>query len=502
MPLPDALQRFVADELTRLPALVEQVRRQTADALRQPVGGALSPAERMQRFDTAQALDLHAQRFNHAFVNALARHVQAETPTAAAATAPAPSPRGLELLDEAAHGADIEIARIAALIASAAEWELRELQTYTSALCGLPYVSINANPLRPEAFAQALWQAADALPLGRTGPLLLRVAARALADALRRDLAAACTRLEAQGVQPSLYRTAVPAQGERASVLGDLLDSVPGKPAFRRRSAAADAQSVSNANAATAELLTSLFDAIAQGGQMHPALRALTGLLQAQATTLARRDPQLLDDAGHPFWRLLDRFAYQSASHPSTADPQLLAWVGFAAEVVANLLATPLQEAQHYRTSVEQLDAYSAAQFNAQLQQAASDIAALQRDDPGAPALDIASMDTVPADLLAGAVPAEADAPAAAWLAQQTPGQWYRLFLRGRWTVMRLLWRSDSRARWLFAGPHPQRNDAFDHGTLVRLRAEMLIRPLVERAVVVRAAESVRRRLSDPRKAG
>ena len=501
MPLPDALQRFVADELARMPTLVEQVRRQTVSALRQPAESALSPAERMLRFDVAKALESHAQRFCDAFVDALARRLANEN-TSAGTAQTASLPRGLALIDEAAHSVDIEVARIAALIGSAAEWELRELQTFTSALCGLPYVSVNANPLRPEAFAQALWRAADALPLGRTGPLLLRAAAPVLADALRRALAGACTRLEAQGVQPSLYRTAVPAQGDHASVLGELLDGVPGKPGARRRGARTEAESDPGADAATADLLKSLLDAIAQSSQMQPALRALTGSLYASAAVLARRDPQLLDDAGHPFWRLLDRFGYQSASHPDPADPQLQAWVGYAAELVATMQATPLQDVARYRASVEQLDAYSAAQFNAQLQQAATDIEALRRDDPGAATQDIASMDTVPAGLLAGSVPANADAAAAAWLEQQAAGGWYRMFLRGQWTVMRLLWRSDSGARWLFAGPYPQRNDAFDRGTLVRLRAEALLRPLIERAIVVRAAESVRRRLSDPRKSG
>ena len=374
------------------------------------------------------------------------------------------------------------------MIASAAEWEIRELQTFTSALCGLPYVSVTSNPLRPDAFAHALWQAADALPQARRGPLLLRTAAGVLAEALRRALAAACTRLEEQGVQPSLYRTAVRAQGEPASVLADLLDVGPARASVQP--AAAEAST---------GLLNSLFDAIGRGSQMHPALRALTGLVQGSAIGLAARDPNLLDNANHPLWQLLDRFAFQSATHPNPADPQWLAWVGFATELVATLQATPLHEAQHYRSTVEQLDAYSAAQFNVQLQQAAADMASLRRAEPGVAPMDIASMDTVPADLLAGAAAAGADAAAEAWLDGQAPGGWYRLFLRGRWTVMRLLWRSDSRARWLFAGPYPQRNDAFDRPTLVRLRAEVLVRPLVERAIVVRAAESVRRRLADPR---
>ncbi len=507
MPLSAALQRFVADELARMPALIEQVRRQTADALRQPAPGLApaSAAERMLRFDIAQALDQHARRFSDTFIAALAQRLQNDSAAAGTEAPPATvRPRGLALIDEAAHSADIEIARVATLVGSAAEWELRELQTFTSALGGLPYVSVTSNPFRPEAFAHALWQAADALPPARSGPLLLRTAASVLAEALRRAWAAACTRLEDQGVEPSLYRTAVPTPVERASVLADLLDTVPSKVGERpddRDDTAAGRLASGSASEPNADLLRSLFDAIARGSQMHPALRALTALVQSSAIGLAARDAALLDNANHPLWQMLDRFAYQSATHPNPADPQWLAWVGFATELVAALHATPMHEAQHYRSSVEQLDAYSAAQFNAQLQQASADIEALRRDAPGDTPLDVASLDTVPADLLAGAAPAEADAAAATWLDQQTPGGWYRMFLRGRWNVMRLLWHSDSRARWLFAGPYAQRNDAFDRAALVRLRAEVLVRPLVERAIVVRAAESVRRRLADPRPA-
>lgn len=498
MTLPAALQQFVDDELARMPALIERVRRQAVDALRQPAAGGASPAGRMLRFDIAQALELHAQRFCDAFVDALRRRLHGDQATAGAAPHAATLPRGLALLDEAAHSADIEIAQTAALIAGTAEWELRELQTFTSALCGLPYVSVTSNPLRPEAFAQALWQAADTLPPARANPLLLHTAAGLLAEALRLDLASACTRLEAQGVQPSLYRTAVPSRADRPSVLADLLDSVPGSPAAAVGAGQADAA----AHTASTDLLKSLFEALAHGSQMHPALRALTDTVRGSALELARHDASLLDDARHPLWQLLDRFAFQCAAHPDPADPRLLAWVGLAAELVARLRATPLADAALYRASVEQLDAYAAAQFNAQLQQASGDIQALQQGAPAEAAMGIDSLDTVPAALLADAAPAEADAPAAAWLDQQQPGGWYRLFLRGRWTVLRLLWHSDSRARWLFAGPHPQRNDAFERGALVRLRAESLIRPLVERAVVVRAAESVRRRLADPRKTG
>ncbi len=481
-----ALQRFIDDELARMPALIEQVGRETADALRHAPQGAMTAAERMQRFELAKTLEARGKGFADAFVSALAKRVRAD---GAAATQAAPAPvRGLTLLDESAHDTDIEIARVATQIDSVAEWELRELQTFTSALCGLPYVSVSANPFAPDAFAHALWQAAGAVGGASDVNALLRAAGSLLAGAVRNELAAACSRLEAQGVQPSLYRTAVPAQGDSTSSSGLLAGLREGAP----QAARVDAQ--------TRGLLKDLFDAIAQGSQMHPALRALTASLQASALDLAARDAQLLEAAEHPFWKLLDRFGYQSATHPEAADPQLRAWVGYATELVAAVQRTPLADAAGYAECVKQLDAYSAAQFNTQLQQAAADIAALARNAPTAAPIDLGTMQTVPADLLASTAAAGADdAAAAGWLDAQSPGAWYRMFLRGRWGVMRLLWHNDARTRWLFASPHPQRNDGFERATLVRLRAEALIRPLVERAIIVRAAESVRRRLADTR---
>ncbi|HRP30038.1 MAG TPA: hypothetical protein PLG77_16555, partial [Burkholderiaceae bacterium] len=143
-------------------------------------------------------------------------------------------------------------------------------------------------------------------------------------------------------------------------------------------------------------------------------------------------------------WTLLDRFGFQSATHPEAADPQLRAWVGYATELVAAVQRTPLADAQSYADCVKQLDAYSAAQFNTQLQQAAGDLAALGRAAPAAAPLDLGTMQTVPADLLASTAAGADDAAAAGWLDAQRPGAWFRMFLRGRWGVMRLLWHNDA----------------------------------------------------------
>lgn len=507
MPLAPALQRYVDDELARMPMLAERLCRQTIDALRAPppIGETLTPAERMQRHDLAHALLLQGARFASAFVEALAARIRLDSAGDAAGRAPEAGPaepRGLALLDDAVHAADIELARCAELIAGEAEWELRELQTFTSALAGQAYVSVHSNPLRPEVFAAALWEAADALPQTRGSSLLLRSAAPALAALVRAEFATACTRLESQGVAPSLYayRTAVPNQAERGSMLADLLK----EPVEARvAAAAASVRAGRAAEDAAPRLLARLFDGIAEASPLHPSLRALSGLVQQLAAKLAQREPELLDNARHPLWLMLDRFGYQSVTHPNAGDPQLLAWVGLAAERVAALQALPLHARDDWAAALAELDRYDAAQFNAQLQQASGDIASLRSTDTGQVGLDIASMDTVPADLIDLTAPhADSDAEAGAWLDGLPIGGWYRIFLRGRWGPMRLLWHSDSRARWLFAAPWPQRSDAFGRDTLVRLRANKLIRPLVERSLVVRAAQSLHGQAEGRRSAG
>ena len=66
-------------------------------------------------------------------------------------------------MDESRVEVDIEISRAMQLIDSTAEWELRELQTFTSTLVGQHHVSAESNPFRPLVYATALWDAACAI---------------------------------------------------------------------------------------------------------------------------------------------------------------------------------------------------------------------------------------------------------------------------------------------------------------------------------------------------
>jgi len=90
------------------------------------------------------------------------------------------------------------------------------LQTFTSTLVGQQHVSPDTNPFQPPVFARALWNACSELT-SAPGPrsLLLRTCAGVMSGQLKKAWAAACTRLESQGVEPSIYRTVVFAPGPK-----------------------------------------------------------------------------------------------------------------------------------------------------------------------------------------------------------------------------------------------------------------------------------------------
>ena len=210
MQIAPVLQRFVDDELARAPALVERTLAGALQLLRDATDTALSPNERSHHFELVEALQRHAAAFQRAFVDALNGQVaqalleQQGNPAAEIAAAAG----GLELMDESRVEVDIEISRAMQLIDTTAEWELRELQTFTSTLIGQQHVSAESNPFRPLVYATALWEATcviTAVPVQRA--TLLRVCAGVTAGLLKNAWAAACTRLESQGVEPGIYRT-------------------------------------------------------------------------------------------------------------------------------------------------------------------------------------------------------------------------------------------------------------------------------------------------------
>ena len=241
MPIAPLLRKFIDEEVAQAPSLAARVLAGTRQLLGPTGEDGPGASERSQHGDLMLLLQRYATVYEQAFVDSLRRRVHEETEVQRGASfADGPSGyAGLELMDESRVEADIEISRALQLIDNTAEWELRELQTFTSTLTGQRHVSAESNPFRPLVYASALWDAGCAVttsPLQRA--ILLRTSAGVAAGLLKNAWAAASTRLEAQGVEPGLYRTVVlpSAQGfsrgpasvsPRTEALTALLASMP-----------------------------------------------------------------------------------------------------------------------------------------------------------------------------------------------------------------------------------------------------------------------------------
>ena len=318
------LQRFVDDELARAPALVERTLAGALQLLRDATDTALSPNERSHHFELVEALQRHAAAFQRAFIDALNGQVaqalleQQGNPAAEIAAAAG----GLELMDESRVEVDIEISRAMQLIDTTAEWELRELQTFTSTLIGQQHVSAESNPFRPLVYATALWEAAcviTAVPVQRA--TLLRVCAGVTAGLLRNAWAAACTRLESQGVEPGIYRTVLltpaaavgrsPAlpDASKPGALTSLLARMPGGAAELRLGIGGGGSAVGTGGSGTAMTAahTAEFEqALARLDAMQPELPAPTPPQVGFATPanrLAVHRAALVASAGAPVER-------------------------------------------------------------------------------------------------------------------------------------------------------------------------------------------------------
>jgi hypothetical protein len=243
MSYPPLMLRFIEEELSGTPALIQRV---TASAISQ-LQHATRPEstssrdERLVRSEVMESLLSSTPEFTQLFADKLREIVTNELGGRLQSTASGghSGATGFDLVDEGRVDADIEISRATQAIDQAAEWELRELQTFTSALAGQTHVIANANPLRPSAYAQALWHATCAItPRLTHRRLLLRTVAGCLAGQLKMSWAAACTRLEGQGIEPSAYKTTAFPSGTAAQAakanrpgaqrLDHLLSRMPG----------------------------------------------------------------------------------------------------------------------------------------------------------------------------------------------------------------------------------------------------------------------------------
>ena len=165
MAISPLFQRFVDDELALAPALVSRVVVGTLQLLGPSSDGAGGGDRIMAHAEIVSALQRGTAEFEKTFVDSLRRQVAEdldEKRGGERADTKSSSP-GLELMDESRVEVDIEISRAMQLIDSTADWELRELQTFTSTLIGQSHVTAESNPFRPLVYATALWEAACAV---------------------------------------------------------------------------------------------------------------------------------------------------------------------------------------------------------------------------------------------------------------------------------------------------------------------------------------------------
>ncbi len=510
--------RFVEDELMRAPMVADQVLIATWSALQQALP-AMPPQARAVAAELLSAQRLLHTRFIDAFAAAVRRLVRNREASAGATTpgaaAPGLSPQvgtpRLALLDDTEVAADVEVSRALEAVRSIAEHELRELTAYTSALAGDMDVTRDHNPLHPEVFARALWDAAQGLPVDRPLQLtLMRHAGTPLAQVLRKVYAGACARLEGAGLTPAAYRTLVPqpdARGWRPDDswagrrMADLRRSQPDTSAPSVPQAVSPAASASgrDPDPATVELLSRLFEGMLADRRISRDIRGVLAQIHAVAQRAAQDDPAMLERDDHPLWRFVDELVFQAsllAKASAARDEQL----GLSESLVASLArsGTGLDAAVERATA--RLAAEARRRFQARVEAMAEDVdilQALEEDEAtsqsGMPTgfgpLDATQLDTVPADLMDNLASADAARTSVgAWIDALRPGDWVHLFTQGQWLQAQLIWQGRRGDVWLFGQGQTMRTTALRRRAIERLAGEGLLRPLVRRSVLRSAA--------------
>lgn len=214
------LQRFVEDALTHAPSWLHDVSQDALQALLDSHNPAHVSLPRDAVAEAVIALQTSSRRLIDGFVVELRQRIDsAMSDTRGHASRTQSSNIGeWQLVDANEAEQDIEVLRAIQLADSHAEAELQELMARTSTLRGDHTVSKDANPIRPEVIARALWSTIETLGLPSQGRLaLMRGISQPLAVRLKTVYADALRQLEAWGVKPASYRAVLtPSAGREA----------------------------------------------------------------------------------------------------------------------------------------------------------------------------------------------------------------------------------------------------------------------------------------------
>jgi len=439
----------------------------------------------------------------------------------------------MALVDEDEVAMDVELSHTIETIKSTAEFELRELQTFTAALVGDMDMALDHNPFRAETYARALWAAAAALPLSRSFQVsFLRHAGTPLADVLRKAYAASSSRLESQGVEPASYRTLILPSGSRRNRSADTtfspdllsmrdnmrlpsdasrhapLTAKGGLPEAARRPGQDFGYDVSGrTERQSLELVGRLFEAIAADKRVPADVLGLIARLRSPAMRLSLLDATMLDQDVHPLWRFINRTAYEAEMAPDAGDPERLRLLKVANATIEQLASETAQTTALYHWAVERLDVFLQQRLSRRCSAVASHIGALQKLEDKLMAgqvvnstmhgtLDVQQLDTVPAELMHEAPPTQTPQLDDAWLDGFRPGDWLRMFLQGHWVHVQLLWPGERREIWLFGDGASDATFAVRRRALVAMRDARLLKGLTQRSLLRRAAEAVQEQVA------
>ena len=532
-----ALHQFVDDELLRAPLLFDQLIEGTIDHARRSLP-ELANFQRAATVDLMQALQSHRVRMSEYFLHSLREQTTTELSRQKPPLAPAsPKPLALalslslSLVDEQEVALDVQLSHTIEAIKSVADYELRELQTFVSALVGDMEMSRDHNPFRAETFARALWAASQALPLSRGHQVnFMQHAAATLAQLLRTSYSATTARLESMGIEPAAYRTLILPAGSRSrhgrmgesSVSPDMRgmrDSMPAnfdargkaEPAPRStRHSSLDTTSPSQqrADRQTIELVSRLFEAMLDDDRVANDVSLLISRLQGPAMRLALRDTTLFDHDRHPLWKFINRTVYASQMTPDFGDPERLQLLKMVKATIDQVAGENDQTTRLYRWAHERLEAWLQKRLARRLTAVASQLGALQKLEEkmmgghSAPitlhgTLDVPQLDTVPGALMEESATVRAAlTDGEDWLEQLVVGDWVRVFLQGRWVHAQLLWSGERREILLFGDGGSDTTWAIRRGALLMMHGNRLLKDLKQRAIVATAAARVQEQLT------
>ena len=528
-----ALLQFVDDEMLRAPLLFILVFEGTLNNARKSMA-TMAPLQRTAAGDLVQALQTRQAHLAEYFLRSLREQVGKELLRKAPQAPPQPrQPSPLALVDEDEVALDVELAHTIEAINSTAESELRELQTYMSALVGDPDVASDHNPFRAETYARALWDAAQALPMSRGHQVaFVRHAGPAMAQLLRTSYASATSRLEAQGVEPAAYRTVIQPTGSRrgwrfgaTTFNPDLHRMRETMPAFtemqplslqgrspqaphREPGVGAGRAVYSRIDRQSIELVSRLFDAMVADERVPADVSLLISRLHGPATRLSLYDGSMLDRDKHPMWRFINRLAFEAEMAPDATDPERAQLLKTAQATVDQLTSEPEQNGGLYVWALDRLESFLRKRLGRRLSAAASQIGALQKledrltSSQAVPStmhgtLDVQQLDTVPADLISDCQrAAPANDGGEEWLEQLRSGDWVRMFLQGRWIQPQLLWRGDRREIWLFGDGASDATWAVRRSALLMMHEQALLKGLKQRSIVSSAAARVHKQMT------